>query len=88
VGVISAVPLPNAQASAGIPVVWRGVAGALPGVQSALLTPFRFISEACVIVSAGGYFPQRAAFVPSFASKREAQRCCSDRELGSVLGSP
>ncbi len=48
-GLISGFPVPNAQAIERFPAAWRGVARTLPRVQTALLTPFRFISDACAI---------------------------------------
>ncbi len=48
-GLISGFPVPNAAASARFPAAWRGVAEALPRVQAALLSPFRFISDTCQI---------------------------------------
>ncbi|MEP7050232.1 MAG: hypothetical protein ABJB12_07770 [Pseudomonadota bacterium] len=48
-GLISGFPAPNAQAVERFPAAWRGVARALPGVQAAVLAPFRFISDGCAI---------------------------------------
>jgi hypothetical protein len=48
-GLISGFPLPNERAVERLPAAWRGLAQALPGVQSALLSPFRFISNSCAI---------------------------------------